>query len=411
MKRRYKTYIKINFVSLILVVLSFISITMAWFAYSGLSKVATEVNVKAWNIEMKKGEDKVSNTVAISFSDLYPGMETKSEIIKISNLGDSDAIINYDIVTARILGDNSDNYSPSKTITSEYIEDALSHSYPFKINISVNKKHIIAGSKEDALFEVSVSWPLDSDNDALDSLWGNKAYEFQNSEISKHNANSSYQIRPSIQIILNLNAMQYVDGDNEDDINFEPGSMVLFDIIMNKKCTTLSNTCLKTYVIDSNNKVSDTKVSLMLDTYNEYKLTTYSNYITDFNNLTKNWNVPVRTLKVEDLLPIISNDVTKSFLVRPNLSDMIIGNMSKDSRVTEMINTAKNYNGYFKFDSARFTYLSSSICYFVENEYDSNNAFAVKRIDENTSYIYNELKTNTCNIVPVIEVDKVLLTN
>ena len=117
-------------------------------------------------------------------------METKSEIIKISNLGDSDAIINYDIVTARILGDNSDNYSPSETITSEYIEDALSHSYPCKINISVNKKHIIAGSKEDALFEVSVSWPLDSDNDALDSLWGNKAYEFQNSEISKHNANS-----------------------------------------------------------------------------------------------------------------------------------------------------------------------------------------------------------------------------
>ena len=205
--------------------------------------------------------------------------------------------------------------------------------------------------------------------------------------------------------------MQYVDGDNEDDINFEPGSMVLFDIIMNKKCTTLSNNCLKTYVIDSNNKVSDTKVSLMLDTYNEYKLTTYSNYITDFNNLTKNWNVPVRTLKVEDLLPIISNDVTKSFLVRPNLSDMIIGNMNKESRVTEMINTAKNYNGYFKFDSAIFNYLSSSICYFVENEYDSNNAFAVKRIDENTSYIYNELKTNTCNIVPVIEVDKVLLIN
>ena len=46
MKRRYKTYIKINFISLILVVLSFISITMAWFAYSGLSKVATEIRVK-----------------------------------------------------------------------------------------------------------------------------------------------------------------------------------------------------------------------------------------------------------------------------------------------------------------------------------------------------------------------------
>ena len=409
MKRRYKSYLKINLFSLILVGLSFISITMAWFAYSGLSRVATEVNVKAWNIEIKKGDDRISNKVAISFSDLYPGMETKSETISISNLGDSDAILDYDIVSARILGDESDSYSPNDTITSDNIEDAISHNYPFKINISVNKKHIIAGSKEDARFEVSVSWPLDSDNDELDSIWGNKAYEFQVSEQNKHNLDNSYQIKPSIQVVLNLNASQYIESDNTSDINFYAGRMVLFDVINNQKCTTLSTTCLKTYVIDSNNLVSDTKVSLMLDPYDEYKNSTYSDYDTEFNNITSNWNVTVRKLKLEDILPIISTDVTKSFLVRPNLSDDLIGYMKNSNRITEIIAKVKNYNGYFKFDSTRFNFLSSSICYFTNDEYNENSVFAVKRVDDNTANIYSESKTNTCNVIPVLVVDKSII--
>ena len=91
MKRRYKTYIKANLMSIFFIIVSFISGTLAWFAYSGLSDVATEIDIRAWNIEI----DKKSSTkdITISLSEISPGMETMSEIINIRNSGDSDAIV------------------------------------------------------------------------------------------------------------------------------------------------------------------------------------------------------------------------------------------------------------------------------------------------------------------------------
>ena len=40
------------------VVVSFISLTLAWFVYSGLSTVQTEVNVKSWYIKLEKDANK-----------------------------------------------------------------------------------------------------------------------------------------------------------------------------------------------------------------------------------------------------------------------------------------------------------------------------------------------------------------
>ena len=50
MEKRHKVYLKLNLMSIFFIVVSFISVTLAWFAYSGLASVATEVNVKAWYI-------------------------------------------------------------------------------------------------------------------------------------------------------------------------------------------------------------------------------------------------------------------------------------------------------------------------------------------------------------------------
>ena len=54
MKNKKKLYLRLNLISLFFVVVSFISVTLAWFVYSGLSTVSTEVNVKAWYIELEK---------------------------------------------------------------------------------------------------------------------------------------------------------------------------------------------------------------------------------------------------------------------------------------------------------------------------------------------------------------------
>ena len=48
MKRKHKLYLKLNLMSLFFIGVSFISVTLAWFAYSGLTSVKTEIGVKAY---------------------------------------------------------------------------------------------------------------------------------------------------------------------------------------------------------------------------------------------------------------------------------------------------------------------------------------------------------------------------
>ncbi len=181
-----KTVFKVNLLSLFLMAISFISVTLAWFAYSGLSNVATEIGVKAWYIELEKNGKSISNDIVISLSEIYPGMDVVNEVVNIKNMGDSDAELNYKIVSARILDNEKDNYViDDSKVSSDYVEDKLSHEYPFHINVSLSKNYILAKG-EDSDFEVSISWPLDSGSDTLDSLWGNEAYKFHQKEHEKN---------------------------------------------------------------------------------------------------------------------------------------------------------------------------------------------------------------------------------
>ena len=183
MKKRHKLYLKLNLLSLGLIVVSLIFTTLAWFAYSGLSSLDTEIGVKAWYIELSKNGEAVSNNVVISIPTIYPGMDTITEKINIQNHGDSIAQVKYDILSARIL-DTEYNTEGNNNITSNDLETSLSHNYPFHININLSN-YVVKSNVGTATFEVSASWPLDGGNDTLDSQWGTKAYEFNQSEQNK----------------------------------------------------------------------------------------------------------------------------------------------------------------------------------------------------------------------------------
>ena len=62
-KKRRKSLLKLNLVSLFFTAVSFISVTLAWFAYSGLVTTYTEVDVKSWYIEFNKKGKAVSNNI------------------------------------------------------------------------------------------------------------------------------------------------------------------------------------------------------------------------------------------------------------------------------------------------------------------------------------------------------------
>ena len=398
MERKHKLYLKLNLMSLFFVAISFVSITLAWFAYSGLSSATVDVNIKAWNIEFKNNEQVVSNEIVISLSDIHPGMETELQNIDIANLGDSDAQISYNIKSIRVLNDAFSD------ISNEELIDKLSHDYPFHINMNLSKDYVLAHNGS-GKFNVSISWPLDSNNDKLDSEWGNKAYNFYVEEQLKKQDNPNYDIRPSLEVVIEIKAEQMMITNESSDFNYNLGDVILFDVVNNKVCNQLSAYCLKTYVIDSRNKVGDTTVKLLPDLNNGFDISTFENYTTTMSEITKNWKVTSKPLEMSDILSVISNDVNNSVLVRENLSDMIIGNLNYQDRLNTELNFAIDNNGYYKFNNSKFNYLISNSCYWIETEYNDG-AFQYQKIDDNNSKYYKGLRTDNCKVVPIIIASK-----
>lgn len=403
MKKKYKIYLRLNLVSIFFIVVSFISLTLAWFVYSGLSTVHTEVNVKAWYIEIEKNGEKVSNDIIITMDDIYPGMEPLEEEIKIKNLGDSDAQVNYSIINARILDKNI--YSEGNELSSEEVEDQLAHNYPFHINIDLSKRYVKAQTDE-TVFKVSISWPLDSGNDEWDSLWGNDAYQFKLAEQKKKKADNSYQILAPIKLDISLRAEQYMESDNTNsDMDYRLGKEVLYDVELNEFCAEEGGTCIKTNVIDINNTIEDTTVTLLPKISQNSTSVEYTTITNSYTEQTS-WTATSRILDIKDMLKIISKDITSSVISIPNMSDMVIGNVKDGNRLETVINNTLSKNGYFKFLN-KFTYLYSNDCYWLR-DLDENGVeriFTVQPFNGEMMKISSE-KTSKCKVMPVIIANK-----
>ena len=401
MKSKYKAYWRLNLMSLFFIIISFISVTLAWFAYSGLSKVSTDIDVKAWYITLEKDGNPISNDITISLSEIYPGMEIINEIVKIKNLGDSDANLKYSIVSARIL--DEETFIDDEDTTTESVEDLLSHEYPFHININLSKKYILA-KEDESIFEVSISWPLDSDTDKLDSEWGSEAYNFQQSEANKRKLDNEYQVRPSIQVILNVTAEQYIEEDEASDVRFNLGEVILYDVVANEVCSVIGENCISTYVIDVNNKLKDSTVTLLPNQISSFSPSTFNNYDSTFSTIVSGWKVGKRELKVTDILSIISTDVMDSWLVRDGLSNTLIGNLEYGNRINTEISKAISYDGYYIFN--KFGFLSSISCYWTNSNYNNEKGFRIVRPDEEYTKLEGFSKDTSCYIVPVIIASK-----
>ena len=136
MKSLFKRNLKIYIIPLFFIAATFIFTTFAWFAYSGLKRVSADVDIQSWYIEMKKDGESVTNNIVISLENIYPGMDTVTEIVKIQNKGDSDASLSYHVISARIFDTNVEAVTTGPNQKS--LENILSHDYPFHININLS---------------------------------------------------------------------------------------------------------------------------------------------------------------------------------------------------------------------------------------------------------------------------------
>ena len=397
MDKKHKTYLKLNLISLFFVAVSFISVTLAWFAYTGLASSSIDVDIKAWHIEFN-GESIAKNEIIIPLPNIYPGMETVEESISIKNLGDSDAKLSYFIESVRILDDELDTTSDQKLIL-----DEISNNYPFDVNISISKQYLDAHTGE-ATIDLSVSWPLDSDNDEQDSIWGNKTYEFQQNENLLKSQNNDYNVRTSARVVISLIAEQ-----NIDKFTVNTGNMVLFDPTLDSKCDTVGGNCYKTNMISTYLNNSDNV--LLLPTFlNDYGHGKYDGLTSFKTSFTGSWKSEFNLLELKDLVELVSLDVHKTLLIRKdkmNLSDSIVGYVTEENRFDGFIkDKVINYEGYITFNSTLYNYLDTSKCYWINYEYDDSRAFALSKLSDGVMKIYPENKENTCYYVPVISVSK-----
>ena len=398
MKERYKKYLKINIIPIIFIATSFIFTTFAWFAYSGLKKVSTEIDVKAWYIELSKSGEVVTNDIVITLDDVYPGMETVDEIVNIENKGDSDARLRYEIVSARIL---DTDLNPDTSETVGLLEDNLSHGYPFHVNIDLSK-HYISSNGDSSTFEVSVSWPLDSGNDNLDSTWGMNSYNFQHSEQELFDNDPTYTPRPAVQIVISVIAEQYVENNDASDMRFNLGDTILYDVLLNKRCYSISNTCLSTTVIDYDNKVGDTDVTLLPTLYTDFPTGTFDEISSNLETYTSTWGAPSRALVVDDIMKPVSHDVINTLMNGDDISPQILGNLNYTNGINLEKNRIISFNGYYTFMNEKFGYFAHNGCFWTNSEFNLSNGFAFGKLNELKTEIYGKAKTDSCKIVPVI---------
>lgn len=174
MERIVKILKKIKIKNIIILILLLIFNTYAWFIYATKVSSSLSVHVSSWNVEFSVGEDETVTNILIAVERVYPGMENYEKNVTVKNKGEIKAELDYDIISLKVM---DEFYKIGENITMEELENKLKTDYPFKINVIKDDTLLKEGTGE-GLFSVTVEWPFESGNDELDTLWGNKAYEY-----------------------------------------------------------------------------------------------------------------------------------------------------------------------------------------------------------------------------------------
>lgn len=187
--------------NILFLILLLIFNTYAWFIYATRVSSGISAHVSSWNVEFTTGEDETTTNIVIELDRIYPGMEKVENNISVKNRGEIKAELSYEITSAKIM---DEVYQIGDDMTTEQIENNIKTKYPFKINIEKEDTELSQGIGAGS-FSVIVDWPFESGNDELDTLWGNKAYEY-------------YSVNPgskSVEIKITLIAQQISEKSDE----------------------------------------------------------------------------------------------------------------------------------------------------------------------------------------------------
>lgn len=167
-----KKYIKLRTLIILLVLLAFNS--YAWFIFATKVSGGLSAHVTSWDVTFQVGDQESITNVEIDVSTIYPGMETYTKVITAKNTGESIANLSYKFDSLTVLGTT---YAVGDEYTQEQLDSKIANDFPFKITVVIDQTELetINGY---GTFIISVEWPYESGDDALDTYWGERSYEY-----------------------------------------------------------------------------------------------------------------------------------------------------------------------------------------------------------------------------------------
>ena len=206
-QRRIKNRITLR--TLFLLSLTFIFNTYAWFMYANYVTADLTASVDAWHVEFEVDDELIQREFAFQVAHAYPGMDTVTKQLSVSNSGDKQAELLYDIKMARIFDDVyvsqeaiADGYTApvgAVVLTEAQLLSKVQNDFPFHLTFT-RTNQIIQVNGTSSL-TISFSWAYDNGDDETDTLYGTEAYTF----------NSANTGVPSIEVIIVITATQHND--------------------------------------------------------------------------------------------------------------------------------------------------------------------------------------------------------
>lgn len=250
-RRKYRLRKGIQIRTVIILLITLIVNTYAWFIYVSTVSTSLSMHIKDWKFELSSGDQ--SQNFDFYVDEIYPGIteqDTAKEISAVNSSHDTTAILSCELTEVRILNDEfkvGDTYTKEDGTSAEYTSDDLLNILYKKVDYpAANEKegrthipfdfkiYLVEGSGDtetkqlydtDTEFEMisgkeikirmQIDWDyetyiatneVDADEDSNDTAWGEKSYEFSN--------NADTKDEYSVVVKMNVKAVQKLDNIN-----------------------------------------------------------------------------------------------------------------------------------------------------------------------------------------------------
>lgn len=187
----------LNVRTLLVLLLTLIVNTYAWFIYISTASLGLDVHVRSWKIDFSFEDENIDDEIFIISEDIYPGMSIVEKSITAENKGETAATLSYKVSYIRVFDDEIllDEEEP---ITSEEFEN-LMNNYPFDISLNMgtddsdvdDSEELVLEGGQSARISFVVSWEYEQGttdeekeiNNRKDTEIGTKAYNYYNTKV------------------------------------------------------------------------------------------------------------------------------------------------------------------------------------------------------------------------------------